>query len=84
MELAGKVLDILPGYDGRMDMVFDCKVLGGQTKGIEADGEQHVLALHALFPGDGVHCRVGTGMAYMQSCAGGIGKLHQCIEFFLI
>ena len=84
MELTGKVLDILPGYDGRMDMVFDCKVLGGQTKGVEADGEQYVFALHALFPGNGVHCRVGTGMPYMQTCAGGVGKLHQCIEFFLI
>ena len=65
-------------------MILDCKVLRGQAKGIKADGEQYVLALHALFPCNGIHGGIGPGMAYMKARTGGIGKLHQRIEFFLV
>ena len=84
MELAGKVFNVLLGHNGRMHMILDCKVLRGQAKGIKADGEQYVLALHALFPCNGIHGGIGPGMAYMKARTGGIGKLHQRIEFFLV
>ncbi len=84
MELAGEVFNVLFGHNGRVNMVFNGKVLRGKAEGIVAHGEQHVIALHALFPGNGVHGRIGPGMSHMKARTGGIGKLHQGIVFGLV
>ena len=79
-QLAGEVGDILPGDNGRMDVILDGVVLRGQAEGVKADGEQDVIALHALFAGDDVHGGKGPGMAHMQALAGGIGELDEPIK----
>ena len=61
-------------------MVLDGIVLRGQTESIEADGEQHVIALHPLFAGDDIHSRKGAGMPHVQALAGGIRKLDEPVE----
>ena len=64
-------------------MILDGIVLGGQTKGIEAHGEQDVHAVHALLAGNHVHRGIGTGVADVQTIAGGIRELHQTVELGL-
>ena len=71
------------GDDGGMDVVLDGVVLRGQAEGVEADGEQHVIAVHAALAGHHVHGGVGPGVAHVQALAGGIGELHQAVEFGL-
>ena len=80
LQLAGEVGDVLLGDDGRVDMVLDGVVLRGQAEGIEADGVQHVVALHPLFAGDDVHGREGPGMAHMEALTGGVGELDEAVE----
>lgn len=46
-------------------------------------GNQHVVAVHPLFPGYYVHGGVGSGMSYMQPVARGIGELNQAVELRL-
>ena len=79
-QLLGEVLDVVLGNNGGMDMVLDGVVLRGQAEGIEADGEQNVIALHALLAGDDIHSREGAGMTHMQTLTGGIGELNESIE----
>ena len=67
----------------RMDVVLDGEVLGGQAEGVVADGEQDVIAVHPLLPGDDVHGGVGPGMPHVEPGGGGIGKLHQTVELGL-
>ena len=83
MELAGEVGDVVPGHLSGVDVVFDGEVLGGQTESVIADGEQHIIAVHPLLPGDHVHGGVRPGMAHVQAGGGGIGELHQAIELGL-
>ena len=71
---------LLLGDDGGVDVVLDGVVLGGQAEGVEPDGEQDVVALHALFAGDDVHGGEGPGMAHVQALTGGIGELDQPVE----
>ena len=80
LQLAGEIGDIVFGHHSRMDMVLDGVVLRGQAEGVEANGEQHVVALHPLFAGDDVHGREGAGMAHMQALTGGIGELDESVE----
>ena len=61
-------------------MVLDGVVLRGQAEGIEADGVQDVVALHALFTGDDVHGREGPGVAHMEALTGGVGELDEAVE----
>ena len=70
----------MSGDDGRVNVVFDGKVLRGQAKGVKADRQQHVIAVHPALPGDHVHGRIGSGVSHVQTGAGGVGKLHQPIE----
>ena len=79
-QLAGEVGDILPGDDGRMDVVLDGVVLRGQAEGVKADGEQHVVALHPLLAADDVHGGEGTGVAHVEALTGGIGELDEAVE----
>ena len=80
VELPGEVFDVLLGDDGGGDVVFDGEVLGGQAEGIVADGQQDIVAVHPLLPGDHVHGGVGPGVAHMEPGGGGIGELHQAVE----
>ena len=80
MKLLGEVGDVLLGNDGRMDVVLDGVVLRGQAKGIKADGEQHIVALHPLFPADDVHSGEGPCVAHMEALTGGIGELDEAVE----
>ena len=80
LQLAGEVGDVVLGDDGGMDVVLDGVVLGGQAEGVKADGEQDVIALHALFASNDIHGREGTGMTHMQTLTGGIGELDQAVE----
>ena len=84
LQLLGEVGDVVAGHLGRMDVVLDGKVLGGQTEGVKAHGEQDVITVHALLAGDDVHSGVGTGMADMQTVAGGVGELYQTVELGLV
>ena len=81
-KLAGKVLDVFLGDHSGMDMVFDGEVLRGQAKGVKANGEQNIVALHALFTGNHVDGGKGPGMAHMESRCGGIRKLDKAVKLF--
>jgi len=83
LELAGEAGDILPGDHGGMDVVFDGVVLRGQAEGVKAHGEEDVIAVHPLFPGDDVHGRVGPGVAHMEPLTGGVGELDEAVELGL-
>ena len=67
-----------------MDVVFDGVVLRRQAEGVKADGEEHIVALHALFAGDDIHGGEGAGMTHMQTLTGGIGELDQAVELGLV
>ena len=83
VELPGEVFNVLLGNHRGVDVIFDGKVLGGQTKGVVPDGEQYVVAVHPLLPGDDVHSGIGPGVAHMEARSGGVGKLHQPVELGL-
>ena len=55
---------IRPG--GSLRVVLDGGVLGGQAKGIEADGVQHVIAAHAGLTGHGIADSVVARVAHVQ------------------
>ena len=81
LELTGEVLDVLLRDDGGMDVVLDGKVLRRQAEGVKADGVQDIVALHALFAADDVHCRKGARMADVQSGGGRVRELDEPVEF---
>ena len=68
------------GHLGRMDVVLHGVVFRGQAEGVIANGEEHVVALHPLFPADDVHGGEGTGVAHMEALTGGIGELDEAVE----
>ena len=55
---------IRPG--GSLRVVLDGGVLGGQTKGVKADGMQHVKAAHAGLTGHGIADGVVARVAHVQ------------------
>ena len=83
LQLRAETGDVLFRDDGGMDLVLDGVVLRRQAKGVVADGEEHVVALHAALAGDDVHGRVGARMAHVQARARGVGELDQGIELGL-
>ena len=66
-----------------MGVGLDGVVLRGQAEGVEAHGEQDVVALHAALAGDDLQAGVGLDVAHVHACAGGIGELHQAVELGL-
>ena len=82
LKLAGEVLDVFLGDHGGVNMVFDGEVLRGQTEGIEADGEEDIIALHALFAGDHIQRREGAGMTHMEARRGGVRELDEAVKLF--
>ena len=83
MELPGEVGDVVLRHLGGMDMVLDGEVLGRQAEGVIPNRKQHVIAVHPLFPGNHIHSGVGPGMTHVQAGGGGVGELHQTVEFRL-
>ena len=83
LQLLPEVVDVLLGHLGGMYLVLDGIVLRGQAKGVPADGEQHIIALHAALAADDVHGGVGPGMAHMQPRSGGIRELNQSVKLRL-
>ena len=55
---------IRPG--GSLRVVFDGGVLGGQAKGVKADGVQHVVAAHAGLTGHGIADGIVARVAHVQ------------------
>ena len=76
VELPGEVFDVLLGDNGGVDVVLDGEVLGGQAEGVVADGQQDIVPVHPLLPGDDVHGGVGPGMSHVKARPGGVGELH--------
>ena len=70
----------LCGVDPRLDGI----VLRRQAERVVADGEEHVIALHAALSRNDVHCGERARMADVQSLSGWIGKLDQAVEFRLV
>ena len=63
-------------------MVLDGEVLRGKAEGIEADGKEHIVPLHALFPGDHINSGKGPWMTHMEACRRGIRELDEAVELF--
>ena len=78
-QLLAEVMDVVLRHLGRVDVHLDGVVLCGQTERIIADGEQHIVTVHALLAGDDIHCGIGTGVTHMETLSGGIGELHQTV-----
>ena len=84
LELCPEVIHVVLGHDGGVDVVLHCEVLGRQTKSIPSHGVQHVVAVLAALTAYHIQRGVAAGMTHMQTCAGGVGELHQGIELGLI
>ena len=72
-ELLAHALDVPVGPLLRVDAALDGGVLGGQAEGVEAHGEEHVVALHAAEAGERVGGRHGVPVARVE-IARGVGK----------
>ena len=83
LELLAEVVDVLLGHARGMDMVLNRVVFRRQTESVPADREKHIVAFHAAFAGDDVHCGVAARMTDMQTRSGGVRELNQSIEFGL-
>ncbi len=84
LELICEVDDVVLGYDGGVDMVLYGIILRGQAESVKPDGEQHIVALHALFPRDDVKRREGAGMPHVQPLPGGVRELDKPVELGLV
>ncbi|MPM92700.1 hypothetical protein SDC9_139835 [bioreactor metagenome] len=62
-------------YDGRVNARLDGVVLRRQAECVVADGVEHVIALHAAFARDDVHCGERARVADVQALPGRVGKL---------
>ena len=79
LELLTEMIDVSLSDNSRMNVVLNGEVLSGQAESIPADGEQHVIALQALFAADDIHGRVRARMTDVQSGSRRIGELDQRI-----
>ena len=61
-----RLIHVLIRPGGSLRIVFDGGVLGGQAKGVEADGVQHVVAAHAGLTGHGIADGVVARVAHVQ------------------
>ena len=79
LELLTEMIDVSLSDNSRMNVVLNGEVFSGQAESIPADGEQHVIALQALFAADDIHGRVRARMTDVQSGSRRIGELDQRI-----
>ena len=80
LQLAGEVGNVVPRDDRGMDVVLDGEVFGRKAEGVIADGENDVVAVHALFARDDIHRGKGTRMAHVKAGGAGIRELNQAVE----
>ena len=83
LELSGKLHDVVIGYLAGMYAGLDGGVLRRQTVGIEADGEQHIVALHPALPADNLQTGICFDVAHVHAVSGRVRKFHQRIELRL-
>ena len=74
LELADHVFDVAFGGDPRVHVVLDGVLLGGQAKGVEAHGVQHVEPAHAAVAAGDVGGDEAQGVAHVQPHPAGIGE----------
>ena len=74
LELAAHVRDVLLSGDARMLAGLHGVLLRRQAEGVESHRVEHVLAEHALIPGDRVRCDVPERVAHVKALARGVGK----------
>ena len=79
LKLAFEPCHILFCDNGGVNVVFNRVVFAGKTERIPPDGVKHVVALHAAFARNDIHCRVRTGMADVQALPRWIWELNQRI-----
>ena len=72
-QLFAHALDVPVGPLLGVDAALNGGILGGQTEGVEADGEEHVVALHAAETGGGVAGSDDVPVPRVQ-VAGGVGE----------
>ncbi len=72
-QLLAHALDVGVGPLFRVDAVADGGVFGGQAEGVEADGEEDVVAVHAVEARAGVTGRHGVPVTGVQ-VAGWVGQ----------
>ena len=82
-ELAAEAVYILLGDNGRMNVVLDGEILGGQRESVPEHRIKHIVALHTTLAADDVKGSVRTGMSYVQTRARRIGEFHQRVKFGL-
>ena len=61
-----RLVHVLVRPSGSLRVVLDGGVLGGQAKGVKADGMQHVVAAHAGLTGHGIADGVVARVAHVQ------------------
>ena len=83
LQLGAHIVDIGVGPLGRVHVVLDGRVFGGQAEGIPAHGVQHVEALHALAARHHVADGIIAHMAHVD-VARGIGEHLQHVIFGLV
>ncbi len=77
LKLRRKPGNVALRYVAGVHMVFDGIVFRRQAKGVETDGKKYVVALHAPFAGNNIHCGVGPRVAHMKPLPRRVGKFHQ-------
>ena len=82
-ELGGELLDVSVGELAGMDSRLDGGVLGGQTEGVKADGEQDVVALHTALSADDLQTGVGLDVTHVHTYARGVGEFYEAVELGL-
>ena len=83
-ELAGEFFNVSVGQLTGMDARLDGGILGGQTEGVKANGEQDVVALHPSLAADDLQTRVGLDVAHVHTHARGVGELYEAVELGLV
>ena len=77
-QLLAHLFDVPVGPLLRIDAALDGGVLGGQAEGVEANGEEHAVALHPAEAGGGVGGRHRVPVAGVQ-VAGGVGEHRELV-----
>ena len=83
LHLDAHALDVRPCPVGRVNSAGDRRVLGGQAKGVEPHGEQHVVALHAHVARPGVGRCHRIPVTHVQ-VARGVGKHRERVVLRLV
>jgi len=79
-ELSAEIIDILGGGDGRVGTCFDRILFGGKSKGVPANGVEHIVTGGKFVAGEDIIAGEIFGMTRVEAGTAGIGKhLEQVI-----